>query len=117
MRQASPRAAPRARCSAGPYEELRGTLPRSQATSRNFPVFRTLALPNVSFMATAQQAQDTDPLAAAEALKTALSQAGIVLPSLAVDAGSPALGLVELGRVCADVAMRLADALRQGCEK
>ncbi|MFF9778924.1 hypothetical protein ACF1HJ_35440 [Streptomyces sp. NPDC013978] len=68
-------------------------------------------------MATAQQAQDTDPLAAAEALKAALSQAGIVLPSLAVDVGSPALGLVELGRVRADVAMRLADALRQSGEK
>ncbi|MEU1591281.1 hypothetical protein ABZ468_00105 [Streptomyces sp. NPDC005708] len=65
-------------------------------------------------MARAHQAQDVDPLVATECLRSALYQAGIVLPSLSVDAGSPALGLVELGRVRADVAMRLAEALRQG---
>ncbi|MFJ2722757.1 hypothetical protein [Streptomyces sp. NPDC087437] len=57
---------------------------------------------------------DVDPSTAVESLRSALSQAGIVLPSLAVDVGSPALGLIELGRVRADVAMRLATALRQG---
>ncbi|MFI5684684.1 hypothetical protein [Streptomyces sp. NPDC051636] len=65
-------------------------------------------------MARADQAQDVDPYVATECLRAALSRAGIVLPSLAVDAGSPALGLVELGRVRADVAMRLAEALRKG---
>ncbi|MEN8649936.1 hypothetical protein ABCR94_04590 [Streptomyces sp. 21So2-11] len=68
-------------------------------------------------MARAHQAQDVDPFVATECLRSALSQAGIVLPSLAVDAGSPTLGLVELGRVRADVAKRLAEALRQGGEK
>ncbi|MGW3647010.1 hypothetical protein [Streptomyces sp. NPDC000878] len=43
-----------------------------------------------------------------------LHQVGIVLPSLGVDAASPALGLVELGRVRADVALRLAHTLRHG---
>ncbi|OON80550.1 hypothetical protein [Streptomyces tsukubensis] len=64
-------------------------------------------------MATEKQ-QGIDPFAAMEALRTALAEAGIVLPSLAVDAASPALKLVELGRVRADVAAQLADALRKG---
>ncbi|GAB2731898.1 hypothetical protein GCM10027072_28340 [Streptomyces bullii] len=57
--------------------------------------------------------QDADPFAAVESLRAALDQAGIVLPSLSVDAASPTLGLVDLGRVRADVAMRLANALRR----
>ncbi|GAA4984460.1 MULTISPECIES: hypothetical protein [Streptomyces] len=57
---------------------------------------------------------DVDPFAAMESLRAALDQERIVLPSLGVDAGSPALGLVELGRVRADVAMRLAEVLRRG---
>ncbi|MGV9338131.1 hypothetical protein [Streptomyces sp. NPDC003688] len=64
-------------------------------------------------MAGEQQAHDADPHAATEALRSALSQAGIVLPSLGPDTGSPALRLVELGRVRADVAVRLAEALRR----
>ncbi|MEU1496035.1 hypothetical protein [Streptomyces sp. NPDC005732] len=55
-----------------------------------------------------------DPFTAVESLRAALDTAGIVLPSLAVDPGAPALGLVELGRIRADVAMRLADALQRG---
>lgn len=58
------------------------------------------------------RAQDVDPFAAVTFLKAALSQAGIVLPSLAADVGSPTLRLVDLGRVRADVAVRLAEALR-----
>ncbi|MFF0381012.1 hypothetical protein [Streptomyces sp. NPDC004286] len=61
-----------------------------------------------------EEQQDTDPFTATESLKTALAGAGIVLPSLAVDIASPALKLVELGRVRADVAARLAHALRNG---
>ncbi|MFG2637151.1 hypothetical protein ACGFX8_25380 [Streptomyces sp. NPDC048362] len=57
---------------------------------------------------------DVDPLAAMESLRAALDQVRIVLPSLGVDAGSPTLGLVELGRLRADVAMRLAEELRHG---
>ncbi|MDF2705557.1 MAG: hypothetical protein K0R62_1209 [Nonomuraea muscovyensis] len=53
-----------------------------------------------------------DPFTAVESLRAALDGAGIVLPSLAVDPGSPTLGLVDLGRVRADVALRLADALQ-----
>ncbi|MET8183728.1 hypothetical protein [Streptomyces sp. NPDC005336] len=64
-------------------------------------------------MVAAHDLQDVDPFAATESLRTALSQAGIVLPSLAVDAGSPTLRLVDLGRVRADVAVRLAEALRR----
>ncbi|WP_114251989.1 hypothetical protein [Streptomyces sp. Go-475] len=59
-------------------------------------------------------AQDVDPFTAAESLRAALDQVGIVLPSLSVDPAAPSLRLVELGRVRADVAMRLARALQQG---
>ena len=65
-------------------------------------------------MASALSTQDVDPFTAVESLRAALDQAGIVLPSLAVDPGSPALGLVELGRVRAEVALRLAHALHRG---
>ena len=57
---------------------------------------------------------DVDPFTAMESLRAALDQVGIVFPSLAVDAAVPTLRLVELGRVRADVAMRLARALQQG---
>ncbi|MGW5336291.1 hypothetical protein [Streptomyces bauhiniae] len=56
---------------------------------------------------------DVDPFAAVESLRAALAGVGIVLPSLAVDIASPALRLVELGRVRADVAVRMAEALRE----
>jgi hypothetical protein len=59
------------------------------------------------------QSTDVDPFEAVESLRAALDGAGIVLPSLAVDAASPSLALVELGRVRADVALRLASALQQ----
>ncbi|MDX3019847.1 hypothetical protein PV666_18395 [Streptomyces acidiscabies] len=64
--------------------------------------------------ASATTPTDVDPFAAVEALRTALDQVEIVLPSLGVDPGSPSLRLVELGRVRADVALRLAYALQQG---
>ncbi|CAM5588422.1 hypothetical protein [Streptomyces purpurascens] len=59
-------------------------------------------------------AQNVDPFTAMESLRAALDQVGIVLPSLAVDPAAPNLRLVDLGRVRADVAMRLARALQQG---
>ncbi|MFF7977457.1 hypothetical protein [Streptomyces sp. NPDC007905] len=52
-----------------------------------------------------------DPFAAVESLRMALDRAGIVLPSLAVDSATPSLALVDLGRVRADVALRLAEAI------
>ncbi|WP_073864910.1 hypothetical protein [Streptomyces sp. CB01249] len=64
-------------------------------------------------MATKEQ-QGISPYAAVESLRRALTDAGIVLPSLGVDNASPALRLVELGRVHADVAARLAEALQRG---
>ncbi|MFE7138766.1 hypothetical protein ACFVAG_13560 [Streptomyces sp. NPDC057644] len=64
-------------------------------------------------MATKEQ-QNTDPFAAVESLRAALTKAGIALPSLRVDPASPALNLVELGRVRADVAARLAEAIQRG---
>ncbi|MGW0471103.1 hypothetical protein [Streptomyces coeruleorubidus] len=67
-------------------------------------------------MATKER-RDVDPYAAVESLREALTEAGIVLPSLSVDPASPQLKLVELARVRADVAARLAEALqRGGCE-
>ncbi|WP_298568488.1 hypothetical protein [Streptomyces luteogriseus] len=60
------------------------------------------------------EASEVDPLTAPESLRAALDGVGTVLPSLAVDPASPSLRLVELGRVRADVAMRLARALQQG---
>ncbi|MFJ9643239.1 hypothetical protein [Streptomyces sp. NPDC101206] len=51
---------------------------------------------------------------AAAELEKALAGAGIVLPSLDSDFASPYLNLVELGRVRADVAMKLAEIVRRG---
>ncbi|WP_237694109.1 hypothetical protein [Streptomyces sp. SID2888] len=65
-------------------------------------------------MVTAPDAQDVDPFTAVESLRATLDKAGIVLPSLAVDPAAPSLRLVDLGRVRADVAMRLADAFQRG---
>ncbi|MFF3518771.1 hypothetical protein ACWEO4_39400 [Streptomyces sp. NPDC004393] len=56
--------------------------------------------------------EDVDPFTAMESLRAALDETGIVLPSLAVDPSAPSLRLVDLGRVRADVAMRLAAALQ-----
>ena len=72
-----------------------------------------LPTPSVAFMETKEQ-QDTDPYSAVESLRAALIEVGIVLPSLRVDSASPELRLVELGRVRADVAERLAHALQRG---
>lgn len=74
-------------------------------------------VPTVVAMASAPELSDAvsvDPFTAVESLRAALDAVGIVLPSLAVDAGAPALRLVELGRVRADVTMRLAAALQGG---
>ncbi|WP_328691553.1 hypothetical protein OHA74_21680 [Streptomyces phaeochromogenes] len=62
----------------------------------------------------AKQKPDVDPYAAAESLRAALTDVGIVFPSLRVEPSSPDLKLVELGRVRADVAARLAEALQRG---
>jgi hypothetical protein len=56
---------------------------------------------------------DVDPYTVVENLREALDGVGIVFPSLRVDPASPELKLVELGRVRADVADRLASALRR----
>ncbi|MGW0837368.1 hypothetical protein [Streptomyces prunicolor] len=58
--------------------------------------------------------RDVDPHTAVESLRQALAEAGIVLPSLGVDFVHPGLRLVELGRVRADVAERLAAAVQRG---
>ncbi|MCX4912785.1 hypothetical protein [Streptomyces sp. NBC_00687] len=59
--------------------------------------------------------QDVDPHTAMESLREALLESGrIVFPSLSVDIVSPDLKLINLGRVRADVAMDLADALKRG---
>lgn len=64
-----------------------------------------------------RNAPDTDPHQAVETLRAALDRAGIVLPSLGADFANPDLKLVELGRVRADVAVRLARALEQGARE
>lgn len=65
-------------------------------------------------MAKETEWQSVDPGTAVEALRAALDRVEIVLPSLAVDTTTtPDLGLVELGRVRADVAVRLARVLHQ----
>jgi hypothetical protein len=65
-------------------------------------------------MVRALKSQGLDPFTVVESLRAALGRARSVLLSLAVDEASPALGLVELGRVSADAAMRLADGIRRG---
>ena len=66
-------------------------------------------------MATTQESGTTDAATAAENLREALTGAGIILPSLGTEPASPSLNLVTLGRVRADVALRLADVIRRGC--
>ncbi|WP_425824598.1 hypothetical protein [Streptomyces fractus] len=65
-------------------------------------------------MTTAQKPATNEAAEAAEVLRAALTEVGIVLPSLGVDGASPALNLINLGRIRADVALRLAEALRGG---
>ncbi|WP_033326399.1 hypothetical protein [Streptomyces yerevanensis] len=62
-----------------------------------------------------QEPNTTDVTAAVETLRKALTAAGIVLPSLRADVASPSLNLIALGRVRADVALRLADVIQRGC--
>lgn len=63
---------------------------------------------------TPKKTQDlSDTQAAVETLRAALASAGILFPSLRADPASPALRLVELGRVRADVALHLAKALEK----
>ncbi|MFJ8142713.1 hypothetical protein [Streptomyces sp. NPDC096013] len=64
-----------------------------------------------------KKALEVDPYVAVESLRAVLTEAGIVFPSLRVDAASPDLKLVELGRIRADVAERLANALRRGAQE
>ncbi|MBK6018203.1 hypothetical protein [Streptomyces sp. MBT53] len=66
-------------------------------------------------MTTAHKSDTAEAVEAVEVLRGALTSAGIVLPSLGADAASPDLNLIDLGRVRADVALRLADVLRRGC--
>ncbi|MFF3410659.1 hypothetical protein ACFYW8_31510 [Streptomyces sp. NPDC002742] len=66
-------------------------------------------------MTIAQKSGTTEAADAVEVLRGALATAGIVLQSLGADMASPALNLINLGRVRADVALKLADALRRGC--
>ncbi|MEU5438925.1 hypothetical protein AB0G73_37110 [Streptomyces sp. NPDC020719] len=61
----------------------------------------------------AMQINASESQAATELLRAALKRAGIVLPSLGTDDGS-SLGLVTLGRVRPDVAVRLAARLDMG---
>ena len=63
-------------------------------------------------MTTTQEPDTTDAAAAVEVLRGALTAAGIVLPSLGADHASPSLNLINLGRVRADIALRLADTIR-----
>ncbi|MFI2036128.1 hypothetical protein ACH470_15925 [Streptomyces bottropensis] len=58
-----------------------------------------------------------DPNTAVETLRAALSDVGLVLPSLGADPASPTLRLIELGRVRSDVAARLAEAIRRGATR
>ncbi|WP_329344662.1 hypothetical protein OG866_44595 (plasmid) [Streptomyces sp. NBC_00663] len=65
-------------------------------------------------MTTARKPDTTEAADAVEVLRGALTEAGIVLPSLGADTASPTLNLVSLGCVRADVALKLAGVLRQG---
>ncbi|UUA09094.1 MULTISPECIES: hypothetical protein [Streptomyces] len=65
-------------------------------------------------MVTRDTEKAIDPYAAVESLRTALGDVGVRFPSLGVDLGSPELKLIELGRIGAAVALRLADVLRAG---
>lgn len=81
---------------------------RKQRTASQLPTS------SVSFMTNKELLRDLDPHAAVESLRAALNENNIVFPSLSVEIASPDLKLVELGRVRADVAARLAEALQRG---
>jgi hypothetical protein len=66
-------------------------------------------------MTTAQKSGTAEAVEAVEILRGALTAAGIVLPSPGTDTAFPDLNLINLGRVRADVALRLADVVRRGC--
>ncbi|WP_329276969.1 hypothetical protein [Streptomyces sp. NBC_01451] len=66
-------------------------------------------------MVTTQELGITEATAATEALREALTSAGVVLPSLGTDTASPSLNLITLGRVRSDVALRLAEVIQRGC--
>lgn len=94
-------------------EKNRAKQERAREISRKHRRAHQSLVPNVPFM-TKKELRDLDPHAAMESLRTALIENDIVLPSLSVDIASPDLKLVELGRVRADVAERLAQALQRG---
>ncbi|MFI2435736.1 hypothetical protein [Streptomyces sp. NPDC018693] len=64
-------------------------------------------------MATKER-NNVDPHTATETLRAAMSDVGLVLPSLRLGPASPTLRLIELGRGRSDVAARLAGAIRRG---
>jgi hypothetical protein len=67
-----------------------------------------------AFLSSAVDAEDAE-----QALREALTSAGITLPSLGIDyvcgIASPT-ALVELGRARPDVAMRLTEVIRKGTQ-
>ncbi|MFF1737690.1 hypothetical protein [Streptomyces sp. NPDC058247] len=65
-------------------------------------------------MAKTREPDNAEAREVTESLRAALDDAGIVFPSLGVDDASFVPGLVNLGRVRADVAARLADVIRRG---
>ena len=62
-----------------------------------------------------RDSETADAESAVEALRGALTAAGIVLPSLGIEPASRPLSLVTLGRVRSDVAVRLAEVIQRGC--
>ncbi|MFF4391659.1 MULTISPECIES: hypothetical protein [unclassified Streptomyces] len=65
-------------------------------------------------MDSSHELETVTPSAVVESLRESLMAAGIVLPSLGIDPTPPGPGLVRLGSVRPDVAMKLAQVVKRG---
>ncbi|MDX2395326.1 hypothetical protein NJL88_35785 [Streptomyces sp. DK15] len=65
-------------------------------------------------MDSSHELEAVTPSTVVESLRESLMAAGIVLPSLGIDPAPPGPGLVRLGSVRPDVAMKPAQVVKRG---
>ncbi|MGW7461917.1 hypothetical protein [Streptomyces sp. NPDC054797] len=65
-------------------------------------------------MNSSHELETVTPSTVVESLRGSLMAAGVVLPSLGIDPVPPGPGLVRLGSVHPDVAMKLAQVVKRG---
>ncbi|WP_327284037.1 MULTISPECIES: hypothetical protein [unclassified Streptomyces] len=65
-------------------------------------------------MDSSHELEAVTPSRVVESLRESLMAAGIVLPSLDIDPAPPGSGLVRLGNIRPNVAMKLAQVVKRG---